>query len=136
MPSSKNKDKFKDGKLNPELEWKVYRKWLDKEIAEGRMTLHKDDTEEKLRKEIELVREDAQIEILRRDKINDEHQKLNGQLREEIEDTKKEADKLMMNKIIKYENQLNEVKADNKKLAETVDRITHTPDNLRKKAVF
>ena len=55
---------------------------------------------------------------------------------EEIEDTKKEADKLMMNKIIKYENQLNEVKADNKKLAETVDRITHTPDNLRKKAVF
>ena len=42
----------------------------------------------------------------------------------------------MMNKIIKYENQLNEVKADNKKLAETVDRITHTPDNLRKKAVF
>jgi len=102
-----------------------------------------DDTEERLKKEIDLVREDAQVQILLAEKrqkelmqINKEHQKLNGQLREEIEDTKKEADKLMMNKIIKYENQLNEVKADNKKLAETVDRITHTPDNLRKKAVF
>ena len=102
-----------------------------------------DDTAERLKKEIDLVREDAQVQILLAEKrqkelmqINKEHQKLNGQLREEIEDTKKEADKLMMNKIIKYENQLNEVKADNKKLAETVDRITHTPDNLRKKAVF
>ena len=85
-----------------------------------------DDTEENLRKEIELVREDAQVEILRRDKINNDHQKLNGQLREEIEDTKKEADKLMMNKIIKYENQLNEVKADNKKLAEQlIELLTH-----------
>ena len=71
-----------------------------------------DDTEERLKKEIDLVREDAQVQILLAEKrqkelmqINKEHQKLNGQLREEIEDTKKEADKLMMNKIIKYENQ-------------------------------
>ena len=42
-----------------------------------------DQTEEDLRKEIELVREDAQVEILRRDKINNDHQKLNGELRED-----------------------------------------------------
>ena len=68
-----------------------------------------DDTEENLRKEIELVREDAQVEILRRDKINNDHQKLNGQLREEIEEVKKDADKKMMNTITKYENALNKV---------------------------
>ena len=102
-----------------------------------------DDTEERLKKEIDLVREDAQVQILLAEKrqkelmqINKEHQKLNGQLREEIEDTKKEADKLMMNKIIKYENQLNEVKADNKKLAETVERLTHKPNRLREKGLI
>jgi len=42
-----------------------------------------DQTEEDLRKEMALVREDAQIEILRRDKINNDHQKLNGELRED-----------------------------------------------------
>jgi hypothetical protein len=39
-----------------------------------------DQTEEDLRKEMALVREDAQVEILRRDKINNDHQKLNGEL--------------------------------------------------------
>ena len=68
-----------------------------------------DDTEENLRKEIELVREDAQVEILRKDKINNDHKKLNGKLREEIEEVKKEADKKMMNTITKYENALNKV---------------------------
>ena len=79
-----------------------------------------DTTEENLRKEIELVREDAQVEILRKDKINNDHKKLNGKLREEIEqlkldkikaveDVKKEADKKMMNTITKYENALNKV---------------------------
>ena len=73
-----------------------------------------DDTEESLRKEIELVREDAQVEILRRDKINNEHQKLNGELSVELK----------------------EVKADNKKLAEQVDVLTHTPNRLRKKGLM
>ena len=46
---------------------------------------------EKLKKEMALVREDAQVEIMRRDlritqleKINKEHQDLNGKLRLEI----------------------------------------------------
>ena len=73
-----------------------------------------DNTEEDLRKEMALVREDAQIEILRRDKINNEHQKLNGELSVELK----------------------EVKADNKKLAEQVDVLTHTPNTLRKKGVL
>ena len=73
-----------------------------------------DDTEERLKKEIDLVREDAQVEILRRDKINNEHQKLNGELSVELK----------------------EVKADNKKLAEQVDVLTHTPNRLRKKGLM
>ena len=77
-------------------------------------TLLSDDTEENLRKEIELVREDAQVEILRRDKINNDHQKLNGELNVELK----------------------EVKADNKKLAEQVDVLTHTPNRLRKKGLM
>ena len=68
-----------------------------------------DKTEEDLRKEMALVREDAQVEILRKDKINNDHKKLNGKLREEIEEVKKEADKKMMNTITKYENALNKV---------------------------
>ena len=46
---------------------------------------------EELKKEIELVREDAQVEIMRRDlritqleKINKEHQDLNGRLQLEL----------------------------------------------------
>ena len=46
---------------------------------------------EELKKEIHLVREDAQVEIMRRDqsisrleKINKEHQDLNGKLQVEI----------------------------------------------------
>jgi uncharacterized protein (DUF3084 family) len=48
---------------------------------------------EELKKEIELVREDAQVEIMRRDqriseleKINKEHQDLNGRL--QLENTR------------------------------------------------
>ena len=39
---------------------------------------------EALKKEIALVREDAQIEILRLEKRNSEHQKLNGELQTEL----------------------------------------------------
>ena len=107
-----------------------------------------DDTEENLRKEIELVREDAQVEILRRDKINNEHQKLNGELREEV---KKETErrKFAENELAlikgignnspemkKLVAELKEVKADNKKLAEQVDVLTHTPNTLRKKGLL
>ena len=107
-----------------------------------------DDTEENLRKEIELVREDAQVEILRRDKINNEHQKLNGELREEV---KKETErrKFAENELALIKGignnspevrnlkaELKEVKADNKKLAEMNDKLTHTPNTLRKKGLM
>jgi len=91
-----------------------------------------DDTEERLKKENDLIREDAQVDLLTKDKkladivfekdnrikeleiINKEHQKLNGELSVELK----------------------EVKADNRKLAEQVDRLTHTPDRLRKKGLM
>ena len=107
-----------------------------------------DDTEENLRKEIELVREDAQVEILRKDKINNDHQKLNGELREEV---KKETErrKFAENELALIKGignnspevrnlkaELKEVKADNKKLAEQVDVLTHSPNTLRKKGVL
>jgi len=61
-----------------------------------------DDTEERLKKENDLIREDAQVDLLTKDKkladivfekdnrikeleiINKEHQKINGELREEV----------------------------------------------------
>ena len=91
-----------------------------------------DDTEERLKKENDLIREDAQVDLLTKDKkladivfekdnrikeleiINKEHQKLNGELSVELK----------------------EVKADNKKLAEQVDVLTHTPNTLRKKGLM
>ena len=100
-----------------------------------------DDTEENLRKEIELVREDAQVEILRRDKINNDHQKLNGKLREEVRVAEGELSiiKGIGNNSPEVRNlkaELKEVKADNKKLAEQVDVLTHTPNRLRKKGLM
>ena len=68
-----------------------------------------DDTEEKLKKEIDILRDRLQIEHLENEQINKSHQKLNGKLREEIEEVKKDADKKMMNTITKYENALNKV---------------------------
>ena len=49
-----------------------------KEIEALKQQLHTD--REAHQKEIALVREDAQIEILRLEKRNSEHQKLNGEL--------------------------------------------------------
>jgi viroplasmin and RNaseH domain-containing protein len=107
-----------------------------------------DNTEENLRKEIELVREDAQIEILRRDKINNEHQKLNGELRVKLKD-ETERRKFAENELALIKGignnspevrnlkaELKEVKADNKKLAEMNDKLTHTPNRLRKKGLL
>jgi hypothetical protein len=80
-----------------------------------------DETEENLKKENDLVREDAQVQILLVEKrqkeltqINIDHQKLNG--------------KLMV--------ELKEVKADNRKLAEQVDMLTHKPNRLRAKGLI
>ena len=49
-----------------------------KEIEALKQQLHTE--REAHQKEIALVREDAQIERLRLEKINNEHQKLNGEL--------------------------------------------------------
>ena len=73
-----------------------------------------DDTEEKLKKEIDILRDRLQIEHLENEQINKSHQKLNGELSVELK----------------------EVKADNKKLAEQVDVLTHTPNRLRKKGLM
>ena len=100
-----------------------------------------DDTEERLKKEIELVREDAQVEILRRDKINNDHQKLNGKLREQVRVAEGELSIIKgignnSPEMRKLQAELKEVKADNKKLAEQVDVLTHTPNTLRKKGLM
>jgi hypothetical protein len=58
-----------------------------------------DKTEEDLRKEMALVREDAQIEILRRDKINNDHQKLNGELREDNKKLAKQIEDFLNKKV-------------------------------------
>ena len=52
--------------------------WYESEIKALKQQLHTD--REAHLKEIALVREDAQIEILRLEKRNSEHQKLNGEL--------------------------------------------------------
>ena len=111
-----------------------------------------DDTElkeiEQLKKQIPMIREDVQIEILRKDKINDEHQKLNGELRVKLKD-ETERRKFAENELALIKGignnspevrnlkaELKEVKADNKKLAEMNDKLTHTPNRLRKKGLL
>ena len=118
-----------------------------------------DDTEERLKKENDLIREDAQVDLLTKDKkladivfekdnrikelgiVNEEHQKLNGKLREQVRVAEGELSIIKgignnspeMKKLVA---ELKEVKADNRKLAEQVDRLTHTPDRLRKKGLM
>ena len=107
-----------------------------------------DDTEERLKKEIDLVRDDAQVQILSVEKrqkeltrINIEHQKLNGKLREEVRVAEGELSIIKgignnspeMKKLVA---ELKEVKADNRKLAEQNDLLTHTPNRLRKKGLM
>jgi hypothetical protein len=83
-------------------------------------------------KEIDRLRDQLTIDQLTYDKeisnlktINKRHQELNGQLRKEIEETKKDHDNKMMNKIIKYENEIN-------KLKEGLDK----PRKLREKGLM
>ena len=60
------------GNNSPEM------KSLKSEVQALKQQLHTD--RENYQKEVALVREDAQIERLRLEKINNEHQKLNGEL--------------------------------------------------------
>jgi len=68
---------------------------------------------ERVKKDLDLAHEENQllnIENQRLAQIEQSHKKLNGELHEQIEQVKKEADKLMMNKIIKYEKKIRELK--------------------------
>tara|TARA_R100001082_G_C4363278_1_gene160467 strand:+ start:1611 stop:1880 length:270 start_codon:yes stop_codon:yes gene_type:complete len=70
-----------------------------------------------LKKELDLKNDEIQLlnlENQRLIEIEQSHKKLNGELRmeflEEIEKVKKEADRLMMKKINKYEKKIKELK--------------------------
>ena len=54
----------------------------------------------------------------------------------EIEEIKKEHDKLMMDKITKYENQIAELKEDNRKLAEQIQDKNNLVGRLRDKGLL
>ena len=75
--------------------------------------------------EVELEAENKALKkrIKELEGINKDHQKLNGDLRKEIEDTKKEHDQLMMNKITKYEQKITQLKGD-------IDRLTEERNNF------
>ena len=85
---------------------------------------------ETLKKEITNLKniiDSKETDVERLDSINKEHKKLNGRLRLEtselklekinaVEEAKKEADELMMNKISKYEKKIRRLKNDAKDL--------------------
>ena len=53
-----------------------------------------------------------------------------------IEELKKEHDKLMMDKITKYENEIAELKEDNKKLAQQIQDKNNLVGRLRDKGLI
>ena len=70
-----------------------------------------------LKKELDLKNDEIQLlnlENQRLKELEQSHKKLNGELRmeflEEIEKVKKEADRLMINKMTKYEKKIRELK--------------------------
>ena len=58
-----------------------------------------DDTEENLRKEIDLLRDRLQIDQLEHDKISKGHQKLNGELREDNKKLSKQINDFLDKKV-------------------------------------
>ena len=54
----------------------------------------------------------------------------------EIEEVKKEADKLMIAKVTKYENEIAELKEDNKKLAQQIQDKNNLVGRLRDKGLI
>ena len=68
---------------------------------------------ERVKKDLDLAHEENQLlnlENQRLTQIEQSHKKLNGELHEQIEQVKKEADKLMINKMTKYEKKIRELK--------------------------
>jgi len=77
--------------------------------------------EEKLLKEIDMLKDELTINSLQSDKKDEQIDKLKLEKVKAVEEAKKEADKLMINKCTKYENEIKEVKDDNKKLAKQIE---------------
>ena len=110
---------------------KTIPEWIEETIEENidaisYMSTLKDrivEREERLLKEIDMLKDELTILNLQNDKKNEEIGKLKLEKVKEVEKAKKEADKLMINKCIKYENEIKEVKYDNKKLAKQIDDI-------------
>ena len=110
---------------------KTIPEWIEETIEENidaisYMSTLKDrivEREERLLKEIDMLKDELTILNLQNDKKNEEIGKLKLEKVKEVEKAKKEADKLMINKCIKYENEIKEVKDDNKKLAKQIEDI-------------
>ena len=83
-----------------------------------------------LKKDMAIKVEEIQalyMEVKQQRKINEDHQKLNGKLRLEIEEVKKEADKLMIDKVTKYENQTHSLKQQIKQLEKEQEEMLLYP---------
>ena len=102
--------------------------WIEESIEEkiddiSYMSTLKDrivEREEKLLKDIDILKDEITIATLQNDKKDEQIEKSKLEKVKAVEETKKEADRLMINKCIKYEDEIKEVKDDNKKLAKQI----------------
>ena len=102
--------------------------WIEESIQEkiddiSYMSTLKDrivEREEKLLKENDRLRDELTISELVQGKMTTEIDNLKLEKVKAVEETKKEADRLMINKCTKYEDEIKEVKDDNKKLAKQI----------------
>ena len=108
---------------------KTIPEWIEESIEEkiddiSYMSTLKDrvvEREEKLLKEIDMLRDELTINTLINDKKDTQIEQLKLDKVKAVEEVKKEADRLMINKCTKYENEIKEVKDDNKKLAKQIE---------------
>jgi len=90
--------------------------WIEETIEENidaisYMSTLKDrivEREEKLLKDIDILKDEITIATLQNDKKDEQIEKLKLEKVKAVEETKKEADKLMMAKVTMYENKLKE----------------------------
>ena len=102
--------------------------WIEETIEENidaisYMSTLKDrivEREEKLLKENDRLRDELTISELVQGKMTTKIDNLKLEKVKAVEETKKEADRLMINKCTKYEDEIKEVKDDNKKLAKQI----------------
>ena len=102
--------------------------WIEETIEENidaisYMSTLKDrivEREEKLLKENDRLRDELTISELVQGKMATKIDNLKLEKVKAVEETKKEADRLMINKCTKYEDEIKEVKDDNKKLAKQI----------------